>query len=105
MHKKYYSVLGLTDAACANTVKHQFRRLAMQHHPDRTGGRPSDEYLRLCEAYEQLKPHLKPAPETALTIRSPAPERRRGRRGSPSQRRFSIILETDFLGTRLDDFA
>lgn len=105
MHKKYYSVLGLTDAACANTVKHQFRRLAMQHHPDRTGGSPSETFLRLCEAYEQLKPHLKFTRALTVQETNRHSERRRGQRGSPAQRRFSAILEADYLGTRLDEFV
>ncbi|UTA47266.1 DnaJ domain-containing protein [Simiduia sp. 21SJ11W-1] len=106
MLKKYYSILGLPEGANADVVKRQYRRLAMQHHPDRTGGRPSDDFLRLCQAYDQLRPHLKTEPAAnACKLPTASRERRGPRRGTRAHRRFSVVLEQDYLGTRVDEFA
>jgi len=36
--RDYYSTLGLTLEASAEQIKKTYRKLAMQHHPDRNGG-------------------------------------------------------------------
>jgi len=55
MNKRdYYEVLGVGKDASADEVKKAFRRLAVQHHPDKEGG--SDEkFKEINEAYEVLK--------------------------------------------------
>ncbi len=47
-----YRLLGLSSGATLAEVKSAFRRLALQHHPDR-GGR-SDRFSRISEAYQAL---------------------------------------------------
>jgi hypothetical protein len=53
--KNYYFILGLTTNANANEIKHAFRQLALQFHPDRN---PSKEaaaiFIEINEAYEIL---------------------------------------------------
>lgn len=48
----YYDTLGVPRDADQDTIKRAYRRLAMQHHPDR-GGDPN-EFQKISEAYETL---------------------------------------------------
>jgi len=52
----YYSTLGLTIEASTRDIKTAYRKLAMQHHPDRNRGNPeSEERLKeINEAYQIL---------------------------------------------------
>jgi curved DNA-binding protein CbpA len=52
----YYRTLGLRPDASAEEIKKVYRKLAMQHHPDRNGGNPdSEERLKeFNEAYQVL---------------------------------------------------
>lgn len=52
--KDYYEVLGLTKSATADEIKRAYRKLAMQHHPDKHGG-DDRQFKELSEAYEVLK--------------------------------------------------
>ena len=56
MTRDYYRTLGLTLEASAEEIKKTYRKLAMQHHPDRNGGNPdSEERLKeINEAYQIL---------------------------------------------------
>jgi DnaJ-class molecular chaperone len=47
-----YEVLGLTKAASQAEIKSKFKKLAMQHHPDRGGS--AEKFKELNEAYEIL---------------------------------------------------
>jgi molecular chaperone DnaJ len=55
--RDYYEVLGVDRSADAETVKRAYRKLALQHHPDRNGGSPEAEvkFKELTEAYEVLR--------------------------------------------------
>lgn len=48
----YYDTLGVPRDADQDTIKRAYRKLAMQHHPDR-GGDPN-EFQKISEAYETL---------------------------------------------------
>ena len=48
----YYNTLGVPRDADQDTIKKAYRKLAMQHHPDR-GGDPN-EFQKISEAYETL---------------------------------------------------
>jgi molecular chaperone DnaJ len=52
--RDYYEVLGVNKDASADEVKKAFRRLAVQHHPDKEGGDES-KFKEINEAYEVLK--------------------------------------------------
>jgi molecular chaperone DnaJ len=58
MHGKrdYYEILGVARDADARQIKQAYRRLAMEHHPDRNPDRPDaeDKFKEAAEAYEVL---------------------------------------------------
>jgi curved DNA-binding protein len=49
----YYQILGIGSDASADDIKKAYRKLAMQHHPDRTGG-DETEFKKIQEAYDIL---------------------------------------------------
>jgi molecular chaperone DnaJ len=55
MNKRdYYEVLGVSKDASADEIKKAFRRLAVQHHPDKEGGDEA-KFKEINEAYDILK--------------------------------------------------
>lgn len=52
--RDYYDVLGVGKNASADEIKKAFRRLAIQHHPDKEGGDEA-KFKEVNEAYEVLK--------------------------------------------------
>src|SRR5512143_3175161 len=53
--RTYYQVLGVRHDAEADEIKHAYRRLVRQLHPDLAGGRDTDTSLReVIQAYETL---------------------------------------------------
>src|SRR5438876_1214083 len=52
--RDYYEVLGVGKDASADEIKKAFRRLAVQHHPDKEGG-SEEKFKEINEAYEVLK--------------------------------------------------
>jgi len=52
MSKDYYKTLGVEKKASPDEIKAAFRRLAMEHHPDR-GGNP-EKFKEINEAYQVL---------------------------------------------------
>ncbi|HUY53169.1 MAG TPA: molecular chaperone DnaJ [Candidatus Dormibacteraeota bacterium] len=51
--RDYYDVLGISKNASADEIKKAFRKLAIEHHPDRGG--QEDKFKEINEAYEVLK--------------------------------------------------
>lgn len=52
--RDYYDILGVSKTASADEIKKAYRKLAMEHHPDRHGGDDA-QFKELGEAYETLK--------------------------------------------------
>ena len=57
MSQDFYELLGVSRTAGAEDIKKAFRKLAMQHHPDRNPGDADCEsrFKELNEAYDVLK--------------------------------------------------
>jgi molecular chaperone DnaJ len=58
--RDYYEALGISKSASADEIKRAYRKLALQHHPDRHGGDDS-QFKEISEAYEVLKDEKKRA--------------------------------------------
>jgi molecular chaperone DnaJ len=54
--RDYYELLGVSRTASADEIKKAYRKLAMQHHPDRNQNNPAatERFKELSEAYEVL---------------------------------------------------
>ena len=54
--KDFYSVLGVPRASTADELKKAYRKLAMQHHPDKNPGnkKAEEKFKEITEAYEVL---------------------------------------------------
>lgn len=48
-----YGILGLDNTASIDEIKKAYRKLALDHHPDREGGN-KEMFIRVCSAYEIL---------------------------------------------------
>lgn len=53
MSKDYYKILGIAKGASADEIKKAFKKLAMEHHPDRPGGNEA-KFKEINEAYQVL---------------------------------------------------
>ena len=55
--RDYYDVLGVSKSATDKELKSAFRKLAMEHHPDRNAGNAEAEktFKEVNEAYDALK--------------------------------------------------
>ncbi|HMJ47552.1 MAG TPA: DnaJ domain-containing protein, partial [Ferruginibacter sp.] len=56
MKRDFYDILGVSKSASADEIKKAYRKVAMQHHPDRNPGDKSaeDKFKEAAEAYEVL---------------------------------------------------
>src|SRR6476620_8902152 len=54
--RDYYEILGLNKSASSDEIKKAYRKVAMQHHPDRNPGDKAAEekFKEAAEAYEVL---------------------------------------------------
>lgn len=53
MSKDYYKTLGVDKNATPDEIKKAFRKLALEHHPDKTGGQ-DEKFKEINEAYSTL---------------------------------------------------
>jgi molecular chaperone DnaJ len=58
--RDYYEILGVSKSATADEIKRAYRKLAMEHHPDKHGGDDA-KFKEIGEAYETLKDDQKRA--------------------------------------------
>lgn len=62
MAKDYYKILGVDKNAGGEDIKRAYRKLAMQYHPDRGGGKEAEEkFKEINEAYQILSDPQKKA--------------------------------------------
>ena len=59
MATDYYKTLGVDKNASAEDIKKAYRKLAHQHHPDKTGGNEA-KFKEINEAYQVLSDPHKP---------------------------------------------
>jgi molecular chaperone DnaJ len=52
--RDYYDILGVSKSASADEIKRAYRKLAMEHHPDKHGGDDA-KFKEIGEAYDTLK--------------------------------------------------
>ena len=62
-YKDYYKVLGVERKASADDIRKAYRKLAMQHHPDKNPGdkKAEDKFKEINEAYQVLSDEQKRA--------------------------------------------
>jgi len=55
MSKDYYKILGVLKSASLEEIKKAYRKLALEYHPDRGGGKEAEEkFKEINEAYQIL---------------------------------------------------
>jgi DnaJ-class molecular chaperone len=70
----HYDTLQVPSNAPADIIKKQYRKLSLEHHPDRTGG-DSDKFKEINEAYEVLSdPNLRAQYDEELNPSMPHPD-------------------------------
>lgn len=60
MAEDYYAILGVERSASADDIKRAYRKLAHQHHPDKSGGN-EEKFKKINEAYQILSDEKKKA--------------------------------------------
>lgn len=69
--KTYYDVLGVSSAASSDEIKRAYRRLSMQHHPDKNPEQPqqaTSTFQKIREAYETLGDQVKKQQYDAVVL-------------------------------------
>ena len=61
MAKNYYEILGVSKTASKDEIKRAYRKLAHEHHPDKSGGGDEKRFREANEAYEVLSDDSKRA--------------------------------------------
>ena len=61
MAKDYYQILGVSKSATAEEIKKAYRKLALEHHPDRAGKEAEGKFKEVNEAYQVLSDREKRA--------------------------------------------
>ena len=95
MRQSYLAILGLHSEADQSSIKTAFRRLASIYHPDKNPNQ-RQRFIEICHAYDQLMAPSEPVKHTVLET-----NRRIGKRGEPTNRRFEIMLEKQYKGVNL----
>lgn len=55
MSKDFYKILGVDKSASSDEIKRAYRKMAMQYHPDRGGGKEAEaKFKEINEAYQIL---------------------------------------------------
>lgn len=62
--KNFYAVLGVQPSISAEDLKKQYRKLAMEHHPDRGGS--EDKFKEITEAYTALNANAQKSTDDIL---------------------------------------
>jgi DnaJ-class molecular chaperone len=108
---KYYSALGLELGADRESIKTAFRRLAMVFHPDRDP-HGQQRFQEICQAYQVLMANPRATYNAGVSSTGYVNTRavdmqreRRQQRGSRGERRFEVVLERDYIGTRIKEIA
>ena len=52
--KDYYSILGVNKNATEKEVKIAYYKMAQKYHPDKTGGKTTEKFKEISNAYEVL---------------------------------------------------
>jgi len=100
VRQQYLATLGLTLDADSLAIKTAFRRLASLYHPDKSPHQ-RQRFIEICHAYDQLT-----QPQTSQIQRqSQSVNRRIGKRGEPTHRRFEILLEEHYKGLHVSTRA
>ena len=95
----YYDVLGVSRDASEGDIKKAYRKLAMEHHPDRNNGDKAAEerFKELTEAYEVLRdPDKRAAYDRYGTA---------GVRGGPGGAGFHHVDLSEALSIFMRDFG
>jgi len=50
----YYKILGVTKDATESEIKKMYYKLALQYHPDKTGGKTTEKFKDISNAYSIL---------------------------------------------------
>lgn len=78
MAPDFYELLGVTESAGESEVKKAYRRLALQHHPDKNPGskHAEEQFREIAEAYATLSDSIKRRQYDHVRCKTPASDHR-----------------------------